>query len=345
MWFAVGWGKMADEARSLDGASRAAILLLTLGEQSAAQVLQHMGPKEVQRLGGAMAKTKNISQSQVNEVLQEFLALAGQHTALGIDSEAYLRNVLTQALGKERANGLMERILFGGSSHGFDTLKWMEPRAVADMIRNEHPQIMAIVLSFLDSDTAAAILTQLPQRARTDVITRIATLDVVQPAALQMLNEMLEKRVSGTSSVHTSTVGGPKIAAEILNFVDSTLEGEILDQMKETDGDLAQDIQDLMFVFDNLRDLDDRAMQIVLREVSSESLLLALKGTEETLKEKVFKNMSRRAAEMLREDLETKGPVRVSEVETAQKEILSIARRLADEGQINLGSKGSEELI
>lgn len=336
---------MAEEAKSLDGASRAAILLLTLGEQSAAQVLQHMGPKEVQRLGSAMATTKNITQSQVNEVLSEFLELAGRHTALGVDSEGYVRSVLVRALGEDRANGLMERILLGGGSHGFDTLKWMEPRAVAEMMRNEHPQIIAIILAYLESDHAAAVLAQLPQRIRSDVVMRIATLDAVQPAALQTLNEMLEKQVSGTSSVHSSTVGGPKIAAEILNFADSTLEGEILDQLKESDPDLGQEIQDLMFVFDNLCDLDDKGMQTVLREVSSESLLLALKGTDNALKEKVFKNMSKRAGEMLREDLEAKGPVRVSEVEAAQKEILSIARRLADEGQLSLGSRGGEELI
>lgn len=329
----------------MDGASRAAILLLTLGEQGAAQVLQHMGPKEVQRLGSAMATTKNISQRQVNEVLREFLELAGQHTALGIDSETYVRSVLVTALGEDRANGLMERILVGGSSHGLDTLKWMEPRAVAEMIRNEHPQIMAIVLSYLDSDHAAAILAQLPAQARADVVLRIATLDVVQPAAVQALNEMLEKRVSGTSSVRTASMGGPKIAAEILNFADSAFEGEILDQLKETDPELGQQIQDFMFVFGDLAEVDDKGIQMLLREVSSESLLLALKGTDNVLKEKVFKNMSKRAGEMLREDLETKGPVRVSEVEAAQKEILSIARRLADEGQISLGSKGGEELI
>lgn len=217
--------------------------------------------------------------------------------------------------------------------------------AVAEMMRNEHPQIIAIILAYLESDHAAAVLAQLPQRIRSDVVMRIATLDAVQPAALQTLNEMLEKQVSGTSSVHSSTVGGPKIAAEILNFADSTLEGEILDQLKESDPDLGQEIQDLMFVFDNLCDLDDKGMQTVLREVSSESLLLALKGTDNALKEKVFKNMSKRAGEMLREDLEAKGPVRVSEVEAAQKEILSIARRLADEGQLSLGSRGGEELI
>jgi flagellar motor switch protein FliG len=336
---------MAEEAKFLDGASRAAILLLSLGEQDAAQVLQHMGPKEVQRVGSAMATTRNVSQHQVNEVLRECLELAGEHTALGIDSETYVRSVLVQALGEDRANGLMERILLGGNSHGLDTLKWMEPRAVAEMIRNEHPQIIAIVLSYLDADHAAAILAQLPQRLRSDLVLRIATLDVVQPAALQTLNEILEKQVSGTSSVHSSTVGGPKIAAEILNFAESSLEGEILDKLKETDAELGQQIQDLMFVFDNLRDLDDRGMQVVLREVSSESLLLALKGTDNVLKEKVFRNMSKRAGEMLREDLEAKGPVRVSEVEAAQKEILSIARRLADEGQLTLGSKGNEELI
>lgn len=337
---------MAEETTNpLGRVDRAAVLLLTLGERAAAEVLKYMGPKDVQRLGSAMAATKSVSQEQVNDVLAEFLELVVQHTGVGIDSEEYIRNVLGAAVGEEKAKALLARIRLGDNVRGLEALKWMDPRGVAEVIRNEHPQIIAIILSYLDRDHSAAILTQLPQRIRPDIVMRIATLDVVQPAALETLNEILEKQVSGTPSLRSASVGGPKVAADILNFVDSGVEGEVLGGLQETDPELSQRIQDLMFVFENLRDLDDRGMQTILREVSSDSLLLALKGTDEALREKFFRNMSKRAAEMLREDLEVKGPVRLSEVETAQKEILSIARRLADEGQISLGSKGAEEFI
>ncbi len=324
---------------------RAAVLMLMLGEERAASVLQHMGPKEVQKVGAAMASMRDVSQEQVDGVADGFIVAVGQHTALGVDAESYIRDVLIKALGEDKASGLMDRILLGGNAQGLETLKWMDPRAIADMIRNEHPQIMAIVLAYLDGDHSADVLGHLPTRMRHDLVLRVATLDTVQPAALAELNQILEKQVSGNASVQASAVGGVKTAANILNFMDSSMEAQVIDQVRETDPELAQQIQDLMFVFDNLMDVDDQSIQALLREVSSDILLLALKGSEEGMREKFFRNMSKRASEMLRDDLEAKGPVRLSEVEAAQKEILGVARRMADEGHIVLGGKGAEEMV
>jgi flagellar motor switch protein FliG len=329
---------------SLSGVERAAVLLLMLGEEGAASVLQHMGPREVQKLGASMSSIRNVSQEQVNGVVDRFLEAVGKHTALGIDAESYMRTALVKALGEDKARGLMDRIVLGDTTQGLETLKWMDPRSIADMIRNEHPQIVAIVLAYLDSDHAAEVLAHLPERTRSDLLLRIATLDTVQPAALQELNQVLEKQFSGNATVKASAVGGVKTAANILNFMDSSAETEVMDRMKDADGVLAQQIQDLMFVFDDLVEIDDQSIQALLREISSETLLLALKGSDEGIKEKFFKNMSKRASEMLRDDLDAKGPVRVSEVEAAQKEILGVARRMADEGQIVLG-KGGEEMV
>jgi flagellar motor switch protein FliG len=330
--------------KSLKGVERAAVLLLMLGEEGAASVLQHMGPREVQKLGTSMASIRNVSQEQVDGVVERFLEAVGKHTALGVDAESYMREVLVKALGEDKARGLMDRILLGGSTQGLETLKWMDPRSIADMIRNEHPQIMAIVLAYLDGDHAAEVMAHLPARVRPDLLMRIATLDTVQPAALQELNLVLERHVTGNASVKASTVGGVKTAANILNFMESGADSEVMDRMKDVDSGLAQQIQDLMFVFDDLAEIADPSIQALLREISSETLLLALKGADEVVKEKFFKNMSKRASEMLRDDLEAKGPVRVSEVDAAQREVLGVARRMADEGQIVLG-KGGEEMI
>lgn len=336
---------MAERALKLSGVERAAILLLALGEEHAAGILKHMGPKEVQKLGSAMATMRSVSTDQVNGVLTQFVTAAGTHTALGVDSQDYIRGALVQALGEEKAGGLMERILIGAGAHGIEALKWMEGRAVAEMIRVEHPQVVAIVLSYLEGEQAAEIVGHLPARMRTDVLMRIATLDAVQPAALQELNNMLESQVAGANNLKSTSVGGIQTAADIFNFLDSSVESELMEELKEMDPGLGQQIQDLMFVFDNLVELDNVAIQHVLREVSSESLLTALKGADEAMRDKIFTNMSKRAAEMLMDDLETKGPVRLSEVEAAQKEIVGIARRMAEEGQISLGGKGAEELI
>lgn len=334
---------MADA--KLSGTHRAAVLLLTLGEESAAEVLKHMGPKEVQKVGSAMATMTNVGREQVSEVLSNFTESVEQQTALGVGAEDYIRTVMVEALGEDKAKGLMDRILLGSSTKGLEALKWMDARAVAELIRLEHPQIQAIVLSYLDNDHAAEVIKFFPERTRHDVLLRIATLDGIQPSALQELDEILERQFQGNQNVQSSSVGGIKAAADILNFVDSSLEGEIMDSIKDADAELGQQIQDLMFVFDNLIDVDDRGIQSLLREVSSDTLILALKGADEGMKEKVFDNMSKRAAEMMRDDLENKGPVRLSEVEGAQKEILAIARRMSESGELALGGKGAEQFV
>ncbi|MFF7708263.1 flagellar motor switch protein FliG [Pseudomonas sp. NPDC007930] len=332
-------------APKLTKVDKAAILLLSLGETDAAQVLRHMGPKEVQRVGVAMAQMRNVHREQVEQVMTEFVTSVGDQTSLGVGSDGYIRKMLTQALGEDKANGLIDRILLGGNTSGLDSLKWMEPRAVADVIRYEHPQIQAIVVAYLDPDQAGEVLGHFDHKARLDIILRVSSLNTVQPAALKELNTILEKQFAGNSTTARTSLGGVKRAADIMNFLDSSVEGQLMDSIREIDGDLSGQIEDLMFVFNNLRDVDDRGIQALLREVSSDVLVVALKGADEGVREKIFKNMSKRASELLRDDLEAKGPVRVSEVETAQKEILTIARRMAEAGEIVLGGKGGEEMI
>lgn len=324
---------------------QAAVLLMSLGEKDAAAVLRHLGPKEVQRIGAAMTHLQNIEQSQVQDIVNTFLSDARELTGLGVGADSYIRNMLVEALGEDKANSLVDRILLGGNTTGLDTLKWMDPRSVADLIRNEHPQIQAIVIAYLDNDQAAEVLANLPEKPRLDIIMRVASLDSVHPSALQELNDILEKQFSGNAASQTKAMGGTKVAAGIMNFMEGSMGTEIMDGIKEIDEELSQNIQDLMFVFEDLKAVDDRGIQALLREVSSEVLILALKGSDEELKEKIFKNMSKRAAELLRDDLESKGPVRVSEVEGAQKEILTIARRMSDSGEINLGGGGGEAMI
>jgi flagellar motor switch protein FliG len=323
---------------------QAAILLMSLGEADAAAVLKHMGPKEVQRVGAAMSHLANIEQEQVHIVLTNFMEQVRNLTGLGVGSDNYIRSMLVTALGEDKANGLVDRILLGGNTSGLDTLKWMEARSISDIVRNEHPQIQAIVLAYLDSDQSAEVIAYFPEAVRLDIMMRISALDTVQPGALQELNDILEKQFSGNSGAQTTAMGGYKCAAEIMNNLDSSIEGDLMEAIKEVDEDLGNQIQDLMFVFDNLRDVDDRGIQALLREVSSDLLIIALKGADNDLQEKVFANMSKRAAELLRDDLEAKGPMKLSEVEGAQKEILTIARRMADAGEIMLGGSGEQML-
>lgn len=330
------------QAASINSVDKAAVLLMSMGEKDAAEVLKQMGPKEVQKIGAAMTSLQNVTQDTVEYVLNEFLSDCGTQSGLGVGADNYVRNMLTAALGEERARGLLDRILLGGSSGGINALKWMDPRAVTDVIRNEHPQIQAVVLSYLEADQSASILANLPEKVRLEVMMRISSLESVQPDALKELNQILEKQFSGKGSNPSTVLGGTRTAAEIMNNLDGAVEQDLMEAIRGVDEDLGDTIQDLMFVFDNLADVDDRGIQALLREVSSEVLIVALKGAEEFLKEKIFNNMSKRAAELLRDDLEAKGPVRVSEVETAQKEILTVARRMADAGEIQLGGGGDE---
>jgi flagellar motor switch protein FliG len=338
-------GKAVKAKSSLTRVERAAIVMMTLGEKDAAAVLRHLAPEEVQRIGASMTRLQNIEQAQVEEVFNSFLTDAHTLTGLGVGADSYVRNMLIEALGQDKADSVVDRILLGGNTTGLDALKWMDPRSVADVIRNEHPQIQAIVTAYLDPDQAAHVLSGLSEKQRLDIIMRIAALDAIHPSALQELNDILEKQFSGNASSQTKAMGGAKVAAEIMNNMEGSMETELMDSIKEIDEDLSTQIQDLMFVFEDLKEVDDRGIQALLREVSSEVLILALKGADEELKEKIFKNMSKRAAELLRDDLESKGPVRVSDVEQAQKEILVIARRMADSGEIVLGGSGGEAMI
>ncbi len=319
--------------------------MMSLGEQSAAEVLKHMAPNDVHKIGTVMATLNNVPNSKVESVISTFVETANTQSGVGVDSDEYIRNMLTNALGEDKASSLIDRILVGKSTKGLESLKWMDPRAVADVVKSEHPQIIAIVLSYLDSGHAAEILQHLPERARSDVLMRIATLEGVPPAALQELNEVLEKQFSGSSGMQNSGVGGIKIAADILNFMDGASETAITEAITEHDEELAQEIQDQMFVFENLLEIEDRGIQSILRDVQSEQLIVALKGADDAIKEKIFGNMSSRAADMMREDLEAKGPVRLKDVEEAQKEVLSVAQRLAESGDISLGGKGDDEYV
>ena len=329
---------------SQEGTVKSAILLMTLGESEAAEVLKFLEPKEVQKVSSAMVALRNLTREQIYEVFEEFHTNAAEKTSIGMDSSDYIRNVLNQALGENKAAGLLDRILHNSDTTGIESLKWMEPHAVADLIQGEHPQIIATILVHLEPDQASSILNLLNERLRNDVMLRIATLDGVQPIALHELNEVFMNMLSGAAS-KKFTRGGVNTAAEILNYVGTTTESSVIENIRSVDPDLAQKIQDQMFVFENLLSVDDRSIQLILREVQSESLIVALKGSSEEIREKIFKNMSQRAAEMLREDLESKGPVKLSEVEAEQKGILKVARRLSDEGQITLGAKGDEAYV
>ena len=325
-----------------EGLDKAALLLMTLGADAAAGVLRQLGPREVQKLSLKMSEMTPQARSAVEPVLAEMIESFGRGAMIQSD-EDQLREMLTKALGDERAGHLLSRMVSGSDTAGIESLKWMDAATAADLIKNEHPQIIAPILVHLEYDQAGEILKHFSDRLRNDVVLRIATLDGVQPAALKELNDSLTRMLSGASTVKKAAMGGVRHAAEILNFVGSNAETAVIDNVREYDPELAQKILDEMFVFENLIDIDDRGIQTILREVQSDSLIIALKGAPPELREKIFKNMSTRAAEMLREDLEARGPVRRAEVEAEQKEILKTVRRLAEEGQVMLGGKGGDD--
>lgn len=334
------------DIKSLNGTEKAAILLLSLNEQDAASIIRHLEPKQVQRVGGSMASMKNLNQDKVSSVHRSFLEEIQKYTSIGMGSEDFVRNALVAALGEDKANNLVDQILMGSGSRGLDSLKWMDPRQVANIILNEHPQIQTIVLSYLEPEQSAEILSQFPERVRLDLMMRIANLEEVQPAALHELNDIMEKQFAGQAGAQAAKIGGLKAAAEIMNYLDNNVEGLLMDQIRENDEETATQIQDLMFVFDNLIEVDDRGIQILLRDVPQDLLQKALKGADDMLRDKFYRNMSKRAGEMLQEDLEAMGPIRVADVEAAQKEILSIARRLSDLGELVLtGNGGTDEFL
>ena len=336
---------MAQQAGEDQGVEDAAILLMSLGEEEAAEVFKHLAPKEVQKLGETIARMKAVPRERLEAVISNFDKLARNESNLVNDTDEYVKSVLRKALGEDKAALLIDRILQGGDTSGIESLKWMDPGSVAELLRNEHPQIVAAILVHLEFDQTAEVLKQLSERQRNEVMVRIATLDGIQPSALKDLNEVMSRVLAGGERMRKASLGGVKAAAEILNMLGTSVETSVLDFVREADNDLAQKIMDNMFTFDDLEGLDDKGIQALMKEVQSESLVIALKGATPVLRDKIFKNMSSRAAETLREDLDSRGPVRLSEVEAEQKEMLKIVRRLADEGQIMLSGGGDEQFV
>ncbi|MDA8519160.1 flagellar motor switch protein FliG [Acidovorax sp. NCPPB 4044] len=327
------------------GLNDAAILLMSLGEEEAAEVFKHLSPKEVQKLGETIARMRSVSKEKVDGVINRFSKDAAAQSLLVSDTSNYVRSVLKRALGDDKAALLIDRILQGGDVSGIESLKWMDPLSVAELLRNEHPQIVAAILVHLDPEQSAAVLMQLTDRQRGEVLLRVATLEGIQPTALKDLNEVLFKVLAGGDKIRKSSLGGVKAAAEIINLLGSNMDTVVLESIRGYDPDLAQKIMDKMFVFDDVMKLDDRSIQTVLREVASETLVVALKGAQPELREKFLSNMSSRAADAMREDLDSRGPMRLSEVEAQQKEILKTVRRLSDEGQIVIGGGGDDAFV
>ncbi|PWY56232.1 flagellar motor switch protein FliG [Legionella qingyii] len=329
----------------MDGIERAAILLLSMGEKNAAEVLRHLEPRQVQKVGVAMSTLSNVTKAKMENVLVEFTHAIGEQTSLTVDTEHYLRTVLIEALGLEKATPFIDRILVSDKDSGLNRLKWLDGRLIADVIRNEHPQIIATILIHLDSEQAAEVVRYFSVDKRSEVLLRMCNIDTVKPEAISELGQVIEKQLSGQKVSKTASVGGIKSVADVINYFDGSMEEEVLNKIKDWDEELSEKIRDKMFVFENLVDMDDRSMQTLLRDVTPEQLKLALKGTTEPTKEKIFSNMSKRAADLLREDIELQGPVKVVDVERAQRDILGIAKSLAEDGKIALGSKGGDDMI
>ncbi len=334
---------MPELTTALKGVERAAVVLMALGESHAAQILRHLEPHELHKLGVAMAHLSNVNRSQLSDIVQAFNEEVDSQTSLVPDGESYIRGALTRAVGREKARGILEHIFNEQDQAGVDSLKWMDASAIAGGLREEHPQVVALVLSSLPPEQAAAVVNLLPSPLRDEALLRVAILDEIPADALAELNELIEKQVMrNISAAATAKIGGPKRAAEILGRLDAAVEGQILDKIKEVDADLGDKIEELMVVFENLLGLSDRDIQTLLREIASDQLLVALRGADEAVRHKIMSNMSKRAAELLRDDLEAMPPVKLSQVEEAQKEIMSTAKRLAETGEITLSSKGDE---
>jgi flagellar motor switch protein FliG len=337
---------MANKPDELAGTQRAAILLMSLGEQDAANVLKQLTARDVQKLGIAMAELKEVSRDQMTSVLDTFIGVVDGKANIASGSQDYVRRVLTQAVGKQKTDLLLDRVSAGQTGQGIEALKWMEAKAVAHIVSGEHPQIAAIVLSHLEPEQSAAVLPLLTEEMRTEVLMRIASLNEVPQSALTELDQLVERQANAAPpSAALRRIGGARTVANILNAMERDKSGEELGKIEKADGAMHQQIKDLLFIFDNLLDVDDRGIQAMLREVGSDTLAVALRGAEPEVQEKILRNMSKRAAEILKDDMEARGPVKLTDVEAAQKEIVVIAQRMAEEGTISLGGKGSGEFV
>jgi len=325
-------------ASKLSGEEKAAILLRAIGEDAAAQVMRHLEPKDIRKVGIHMAELSNITREQETEVMQDFHTSAGQGT-IGFEGKEYIKAILSKALGNEKAAHIMDSFT-SASYPGLETLKWLDARMVSQLVKVEHPQTIAVVLAHLDPEQAGQVLSALPEHLRADVSQRLATMEEVQPDILQHLSDALQEALKGSSGPRALTIGGAKMMAEIMTRLDKTMEGTIMSKLTERDATLAETIRSLMFVFDDLVKIDDRGMQELLKEVSKEELPLALKAAAPDVVEKVLRNMSSRAAQMLREDMDARGPVKLSDAEKAQQNILKICRKLEEEGRVVIGGAG-----
>ena len=327
------------------GVRRGAVLLFSVGEEHAVEIFRHLGPHEVQKVSAAMSHIETLDHEEVHDAVRMFCEQRVSRAPVRSSGE-YLERVLTEALGQEKAHNILDKIIPKMTKHeGIETLRWMDPRSASELIVNEHPQIVATILVHLDPDFSGEVLAYLPERMRNEVLLRAATMQGIQPQALEELDDVLGQILSHSTYVRKSNVNGVDRTAEIMNFLGSSMESSALGHIRDFDPDLAQKIHDKMFVFEDLMTLDDRSIQKVLREVQGDGLVVALKGTSNQLRERIFKNMTERAAEILRDDLEVKGPVKLLEVEAQQKEILKVVRRLATEGQIVVGKGGYGDLV
>ena len=329
--------KKEDEFQALTKTQKTAIIMMVLGEEEAANVVGHLPPREVQHLGAAMVSVANVSQGAVDMVLDEFVLTMKQQTNLSMGTSDYVQRVFNKALGEDKASSVLNRIIPTRASNGLDILNWMDARSIAEMIRGEHPQIISIIVSFLEHEIAADVLHYLPEDLRADIIMRVEQLETIQPEALEELETIMQKQFTSNSAVKSSNVGGVNQAAKIMNFTKSDMETQIMGNLMERDEDLTGRIQDNMFVFDNLSGVDARSIQVLIRNIETDLLMVALKGADDLVKDTFLDNMSKRAGILFLDDMEAKGPMRISEVEEAQKDILRTARRLSDAGEMMLG--------
>ena len=330
---------------SLTGTQKSAILMMLLGEEEASEILRNLNPREVQHLGRAMYSVQGLDQDTVNKVLDEFLTIIKEQTSLGLGAGNYIRNVLNKALGEDKAQSVLSRITPSSSNQPIEILDWMDSKSIAELITDEHPQIIALVISYLDFGVGADVLGLLPEDVQPDVIARIATLETVQPDALKELEVVMQKKFAANTNLRASQVGGVPAAAKIMNFTKQAMEARIMKSLGKEDKNLMIAIQESMFVFDNLIMSDDKSLQTLLRGLDTEDLVLALKGADEPLREKLFACMSSRAASNLQDEMEALGPVRLTEVQEAQKRIINVARRLSDEGSIVLAGRGGDDFV
>ena len=334
-----------DAIVELTGTQKSAILMMLLGEDEAAEILKNLSPREVQHLGGAMYSVQGVDQNTVNAVLDEFLAIIKQQTSLGLGAGNYIRNVLTKALGGDKAQSVLSRITPASSERPIEILDWMDARAISELIIDEHPQIVALIISYLDYGLAADVLGLLPIELQPEVVRRIATLETVQPDAVRELERVMQQKFQANTTLRASQIGGVKAAAKIMNFTKTAMEQRIMKDIKKENKDLMQSIQDNMFVFDSLVISDERSLQTLLRAIDAELLVLALKGADEVLREKLFSCMSTRAAANVKDEMEALGPVRLTEVQEAQKQIIAVARKMSDDGTIVLAGRGGDEMV